>query len=840
MKNPIYLSVAYLLCLTFTLLPAQSMCQITISLGSGTTATTASTGAPTPYNTEYNGRIMQFVYTASEIKAAGGSEGTILSMAWKIKDTTLSNLSDYGIWMKHTSASNVASHDGSNLKQVVNRHTYPIGSQGWQTKTLDSAFYWNGSSNLLIHVCYGPVGASSASGTVYVYNTASNQRRGEYGKGSICGTSTSTAFSLKPFLQLVIDPVCIEPSKVKFTNVSSNSADVAWTEAASGAKGYEYSFATSPATPTTSGTYTTDTSLTLSGLCPSKLYYFYVRSVCGAGDTSDWSKTYALSTQAAGKISTNAPVCVGDSLFLSVEGARSYSWGGPSGFNSTNQNPFFSAAQKSNGGNYFVTITDSNYCTLTYSATVRIDSLPTVVITQNAPLCAGQDLELSTSGGESYSWSGPNGFTSDTNVVVIANTTTSNTGTYQVDVTNSFGCSSTNQASIAVHEVPSFTVASNTPICAGDTLRMTATGNYTYDWSGPNSYTSTEQNPTISAASAVYSGTYTIVATNDKNCSSTTTLNALVNPLPKINVAGNTKLCQLTTLSLEASGAKTYSWLKDGNSLTNGYKVLVNQLGTSDAGVYRVIGTDSNGCVNWTESIVEVLTIPSFTIVVPDSVCEGKDLTISATTDASLFGWTGPNGFTSTKLTETIKEISKSQQGTYKFKTTANNGCSLEINKNVSVLSKPIIVINAQGKNLLASAGYSKYTWYLGSEEVTGQSERLLIASSTGSYTVKVTGVNGCEGTSTPVVLSSLGLDNLALNDIVVYPNPANEWLNINTEKMIVNVMLINSIGVSVLDISQNEGFNRINIASLKPGVYNVLVLDLDGSIYRSMIIKEL
>ncbi len=44
---------------------------------------------------------------------------------------------------------------------------------------------------------------------------------------------------------------------------------------------------------------------------------------------------------------------------------------------------------------------------------------------------------------------------------------------------------------------------------------LMGTGNGTYAWSGPNGFTSTEQNPTVSAA-----GTYNLVVTGTNGCTS--------------------------------------------------------------------------------------------------------------------------------------------------------------------------------------------------------------------------------------------------------------------------------------------------------------------------------
>ena len=53
--------------------------------------------------------------------------------------------------------------------------------------------------------------------------------------------------------------------------------------------------------------------------------------------------------------------------------------------------------------------------------------------------------------------------------------------------------------------------SSNSPVCEGNSLKLTAEGGKSYVWKGPDGFNSKEQNPTISNAKAIKSGTYTVV-----------------------------------------------------------------------------------------------------------------------------------------------------------------------------------------------------------------------------------------------------------------------------------------------------------------------------------------
>jgi zinc-dependent metalloproteinase lipoprotein len=79
------------------------------------------------------------------------------------------------------------------------------------------------------------------------------------------------------------------------------------------------------------------------------------------------------------------------------------------------------------------------------------------------------------------------------------------------------------------------TVASNSPVCAGSSLTLTATGpaGATYAWTGPNGFTSTAQNPTIANATFAASGTYKVlVSVTTGACPGQGSVAVVVNPTP--------------------------------------------------------------------------------------------------------------------------------------------------------------------------------------------------------------------------------------------------------------------------------------------------------------------
>lgn len=95
------------------------------------------------------------------------------------------------------------------------------------------------------------------------------------------------------------------------------------------------------------------------------------------------------------------------------------------------------------------------------------------------------------------------------------------------------------------------TVTSNSPVCINSTIQLNATGGTTYNWTGPNGFTSNQQNPTIPNATASNSGIYICQISGSGGCDGSFTVSVVVGdnvaPVPNIvNLLDITGDCQTT------------------------------------------------------------------------------------------------------------------------------------------------------------------------------------------------------------------------------------------------------------------------------------------------------
>lgn len=249
---------------------------------------------------------------------------------------------------------------------------------------------------------------------------------------------------------------------------------------------------------------------------------------------------------------------------------------------------------------------------------IVVDPLPVPTATANSPFTGG-DLNLigGPDGMASYSWTGPNGFTSSVQNPVITGVTNAAAGIYTLTVTNSAGCSASTTVSVTVNTVDLPTAVANTP-CAGGDLNLTGgpSGMATYSWTGPNGFTSTEQNPTITGVTTAAAGTYTLTITNPGGGTASTTVDVVINPLPSPVITGPNPVCQSTDGSTEiystpASAGSTYNWTVVGGTLsgqgTNQIAVLWTTPGPGSVSVTETV--ISTGCT--ATAILEITVQPA-------------------------------------------------------------------------------------------------------------------------------------------------------------------------------------------------------------------------------------
>ncbi|WP_243348036.1 hypothetical protein, partial [Parabacteroides sp. FAFU027] len=416
------------------------------------------------------------------------------------------------------------------------------------------------------------------------------------------------------------------------------------------------------------------------------IYKVIVTNAAGCVDST--TTTVVINTLPTPTIGSNTPVCVGKTLNLTSGGGTSYLWKGPNGFTSTLQNPSIPNVTLANAGTYKVIVTNAAGCVDSITTNVVINTLPTPTIGSNTPVCVGKTLNLTSGGGTSYQWKGPNGFTSALQNPSIPNVTLANAGTYKVIVTNAAGCVDSITTNVVINALPTPTIGSNTPVCVGKTLNLTSGGGTSYQWKGPNGFTSALQNPSIPNVTLANAGTYKVIVTNAAGCVDSITTNVVINALPTPTIGSNTPVCVGKTLNLTSGGGTSYLW-KGPNGFTSALQnPSIPNVTLANAGTYKVIVTNAAGCVDSITTNVVINALPTPTIGSNTPVCVGKTLNLTSGGGTSYL-WKGPNGFTSALQNPSIPNVTLANAGTYKVIVTNAAGCVDSITTNVVINALP-------------------------------------------------------------------------------------------------------------------------------------------------------
>ncbi len=492
---------------------------------------------------------------------------------------------------------------------------------------------------------------------------------------------------------------------------------------------------------------------------------FTVTVTNDTGCTASASSQFTAEALPAVSATSNSPICSGEDLDLmgTGSGGTNWAWSGPNSFASTEQNPTISGASAAAGGNYTVTLTTDIGCSSTAGVAATVNSASANIAIANNPICAGEDLNLMETGGDAnaWAWSGPNSFTSTLQNPTISAATTAADGDYFVTVTNSNNCTATASTTTTVYSTPTVTTSNNSPICAGEDLNFRETGGEAtgWTWSGPNSFTSTLQNPTISAATTAADGDYFVTVTNSNNCTATASTTTTVYPTPTVTTSNNSPICAGEDLTLMETGGEATGWAWSGpNSFTSTLQnPTISAATTAADGDYFVTVTNSNNCTATASTTTTVYPTPTVTTSNNSPICAGEDLNFRETGgEATGWAWSGPNSFTSTLQNPTISAATTAADGDYFVTVTNNDGCTSTASTSATVYPTPVPTITGTfdfclGRVATLNAGAyddmpNTYNW------TNNSTSQIIQTSIAGVYTVTVTNQSSCTGTASAEV----------------------------------------------------------------------------------------
>jgi gliding motility-associated-like protein len=458
-----------------------------------------------------------------------------------------------------------------------------------------------------------------------------------------------------------------------------------------------------------------------------------------------------------GTLTVTDEICAGNndgSIKASISGGTStytYLWGpGITGAQGQGTDSIFSLS----AGNYTVTVTDNNGCSITLSETVDAATPITATVTADSANCNGEAsgrIEVIASGGSgtlSYTWA------PISNTGPIASNIPA--GNYSITITDAEGCTIVESATVLEPSPLLPTISVNDVSCGGSSngnAKASVTGGilpYTYNW-GPG--ITVAQGQGTDSIFNINAGNYNLTVTDRNGCDSI--LSFVVN-------AGNSSFaftdstrddsCSGVCLGFAgifnlSGGVSPYTYAWDDGSANSFRDSLC-------AGNYSVTISDQVGCD----------TTVSFTINQPSSIAA----TITTTNDtclagigtatANVSGGTPPYTFNWPAGTVAGNSVSDLNAGNYDLTVTDGNLCQLIepfTIVNISPLSISLSITDvrcngdANGEILVSTTGGVNPVTYNWNGSLTGPNPKNLAA---GSYNLTVTDAAGCAELTTAVI----------------------------------------------------------------------------------------
>lgn len=333
----------------------------------------------------------------------------------------------------------------------------------------------------------------------------------------------------------------------------------------------------------------------------------------GGCNTSETQTIVVLPAAANLTVSPTQTICAGQTATISASGGTSYTWSPSSSVGSPNSGTTTVTPSVTT-----IFTVSSPGCSGTQTATVQvsINNIPPSigVISGTNSVCANQtnvSYSVANVAGTNYTWTVPAGAsitTTPTNTNNILVNFGNNAGTIQVVATSSCGTAS---SSLAINLNPALTVSvtpTNSSICAGSSVTLTASGATNYTWSPSLSLNTTSGNEVV--ASPTTNTTYTVVGANGTCTGSNTAIVTIASSLT-INATSNTPtVCLGNSALLSATGATSYTWsnastLSSANGsgvtatpLTNTTYTVIGASGTCTGVATVSVGIGNTGCIS--------------------------------------------------------------------------------------------------------------------------------------------------------------------------------------------------------------------------------------------------
>ncbi len=327
---------------------------------------------------------------------------------------------------------------------------------------------------------------------------------------------------------------------------------------------------------------------------------------------------------------TDLSVCPGGSQVLQPDpDGLAYSWSPSPTLSATNiENPTATPIVTTT---YNVTITFPCGASATDNVMVTVLPPPSASASNNGPLCTGETLQLTASGGTGYVWSSPNGFSSSQQTPSIPNVDFADNGIYTVTVTGANGCTATASTVVTVFPPPVTAIVPPGVFCINEPVQQLTGVPAGGVWSGAANAQGQVNPATLGAGSHTVIYTFT----DGNGCAATDTETVVISALPNVVINPAGPFCAGDPVQTMSASPVNGIW--------GGVANPSGQINPSALGVGMHLVTyqyiDGNGCEDSEFIVVTILAASSPVIQPTGPFCVNSGLqTLSASPPGGTWG----------------------------------------------------------------------------------------------------------------------------------------------------------------------------------------------------------
>ncbi|MFM2048635.1 MAG: hypothetical protein RI955_1183, partial [Bacteroidota bacterium] len=602
----------------------------------------------------------QYLFSASELKSYGMSVGAIKGLGFTVTTKNSSTaLHDFSIKLacvNYSSFSKTSPYTFDTLSKkylVYNKNFYST-TLGLNQFVFDTTFAWNGTSNLLVEICYDNTGFTTAglsSDAVKRTVMPVGNANSVYGIANIAEPNAACSQS---FPTGSTHSITASNARPQFNFLACNGSYIP--------TGTTYSWTSSPSgfTSTLDSVFVTPTSTTT---------YYVVASNFGCTHNDSLKVAVFNTTLKAGNDTTLCFVGTQKTVTLSSTatgaGPFNYLWTVKpssafiSASEKTKANPIVTV--QANTIDTFVVSMTSATCTLHDTMIVYASAKPTITKTKDSLVCMYDTIQLSLSSNQlntTYSWTSNHDALSCYNCYNPTSIITQN-DTFNFVATNAYGCTTLEKVRVSPKPIPTGTFTATSPVCPNANSTLTYTGNVgngaTYNWNFAGGIAT--PGGVLQGPQSVHwavSDTYNIVLSVTKNkCTSLKdTQSVIVLPIPTSTFTTNNAHCVGDTLVLTYTGngasipAADPLWvipasatIVSGSIVSFGPITLIPAVGSS---IYSLTVNNGNCSGIAFKDTIVITANPTSTFSVTSPICLNSKSTISYTGSAnnnSKFNW---------------------------------------------------------------------------------------------------------------------------------------------------------------------------------------------------------